>query len=396
MRILLCSLEPPLGRTNGLTLLVDGTLRALRSTHDVRLLAYGRAGEQGAYEQARMVEPPQLVTIAAKARALAEATARRQPWQAVTFADGLRRPVREEIARFEPDVVHVVSGRLAGLGDVLADVPTVLSAIDAWHLNADAATAAASGARRLFLAGQGRLVRRFEATAFRRFDRVAVITERDRDALLEVAPGLRVVVVPHGIDMERFTEEAARGPRRGIVFHGVLSYPPNIDAACRLAGDILPLVQAAVPEASVTIVGRDPAERVTDLADLPGVTVTGEVDDVRPWLTSASVYVCPMRAGGGLKNKLLEAMASGTACVATRMAVEGLDVRHDEHVLISDDDDELAAATVRILREPAVAARLAVAARQLVETDHVWSSVNPAYTQLYGDILVERADVGAA
>ena len=111
-----------------------------------------------------------------------------------------------------------------------------------------------------------------------------------------------------------------------IVFTGAMNYPPNIVAADFLARLLLPRVRTVRPDTQLVIVGREPDPRVLGLAALDGVDVTGAVDDIRPWLQSAQVFVCPMLSGTGIKNKLLEAMASGLPCVATPLALQGLNV----------------------------------------------------------------------
>jgi glycosyltransferase involved in cell wall biosynthesis len=398
MRVLVCALEAPLPPPNGLNLLVEGTLGPLRRDHDVRLLALRAAAQDPRAElpASRLVPAPRLGGAGAVGAYLA-GYLRRRPWQVGAFERGIRVALAEEIARFDPDVVHVISGRLAGVWPEIGDKASILTAIDAWHLNADAAVAASRGVRRAALRAEAGAVRRFEAAAFGQFDRVAVITEGDRDALREVAPDLPVVVVPHGVDGTRYewTAPVQRSPGR-IMLHGVLSYPPNIDAARVLVHEVLPVVRREVPEAHVILVGRSPTPAVLALAEEPGVEVTGEVDDVRPWLASASVYACPMRHGGGVKNKVLEAMALGVPCVATSVATRGLDVEAGRDLIVEDDPATFAAAVVGVLRDPSLGAHLGAAGASVVRRAHSWDAVGEAYGRLYTEVVAARRGAGGA
>ncbi|HVD09152.1 MAG TPA: glycosyltransferase, partial [Gaiellaceae bacterium] len=316
MRILICTLEAPLPPPNGLRLMVSALVRELRREHDVRIVGF-RAPDQkeGADDGFMRLLPRPNPSPVSDVAWLLRAAARRRPLHADLIAGRIAGPLFEEIERFRPDVVHVASGRLAGLGKLLSGRPSVLAALDAWHLNVEARALLAGGVRRRLLLGEAARVRRFEAAEYPRFPRIVVVSDADREALLAVDHRLPISVIPNGVDVEAYAPDpaAVRDPDR-IVFTGVMSYAPNVSAAELLAKRVYPRVRAARPSARLAIVGRSPAPRVSALAG-PGVEVTGEVPDIRPWLTSSRVYACPMVSGTGIKNKLLEAMASGLPCV---------------------------------------------------------------------------------
>jgi len=158
---------------------------------------------------------------------------------------------------------------------------------------------------------------------------------------------------------------SGRHPHR-LLLTGTFSYPPNIEAARELVGAILPLVRSEVPDATVELVGREPGRDVTALAG-PATVVVGPVPDMAPHLAHASVLVVPLRSGGGTRLKILEAMAAGLPVVSTAKGVEGIAATPGEHLLIAETSEEIAAAVVRLCRQPALGLRLATAARSLVD-----------------------------
>ena len=368
-------------------------LEEFRREHEVRVLAL-RAADQEADSQeqnhVRLVPRPQTARLG-DAAALVQAFVRRRPLRADAMAASLAGPLREELEEFDADVVHVTSGRLAALGRTLTGRRSVLGALDAWHLNVEARALVASGARRRLLRGEAARVRRFEASEYRRFGRVVVVSEADRAALREVDPMLAVSVIPNGVDARQFAPapSSVRDSSR-IVFTGVMSYAPNVLAADFLAREVFPLVRAARPDARLAIVGRAPAPRVRALAELRGVEVTGEVEDLRPWLGASGVYVCPMISGTGIKNKLLEAMACGAACVATPLALQGLRVTAGRELLVGTTAQELAHGLLRVLGDDACRERLGHAARRYVLREHDWGSVAHAYQDVYRELQADR------
>jgi glycosyltransferase involved in cell wall biosynthesis len=162
-----------------------------------------------------------------------------------------------------------------------------------------------------------------------------------------------------------------------------MSYAPNVTAAEFLARRILPRVGEAFSSVRLVLVGRGPSSSIRALGALPGVEVVGEVPDMRPWLSRAGVYVCPMLTGTGMKNKLLEAMANGLACVATPLAVQGLAVTHGQDILMGSTEEELARHVIRLIQEPVLADRIGVAGRAYVRSRHTWTSMAARYEQIY-------------
>jgi glycosyltransferase involved in cell wall biosynthesis len=360
VRILICSLEAPLPPPNGLRVQVSALVEELRKEHEVRVLA--------------LQMPDQAAPVDSELRLIRwTGSAERQ----------LRTPFLEEIERFQPEVVHVTSGRLARLGSQLGGRPSVLAALDAWHLNVVAEAGLASWIGRLTKGIQAWTVRRFERSEYRRFDRVVVVSEEDRRAILEVAPRLRIEVIPNGVDAEAFDWDGTRRDRGLIVFTGVMNYAPNVTAARFLAHEVLPLVRRSLPSARLALVGRDPIRQVRALGELPGVEVVGEVPDLRPWLSRAGAYACPMLTGTGIKNKLLEAMANGLPCVATPLALQGIAANPGEEVIVGSTEEELADHLARLLLDAGLADRVGAAGRAHVRANHTWAFVAQEYERVY-------------
>jgi glycosyltransferase involved in cell wall biosynthesis len=382
MRILICASSAPLPPMNGFRLLVAALERELRRGHTVTTVALLRK------DQARPVQADRagaLVTVPPPpdgpmhvAAGLATASVLRRPLNADRLADAIAPHVLERCRKFQPDVALVASGRLAALGRRLHGLPRVLLGVDARHLNIAAKARLAGPVRAAALRDEaGRVIRAMNRD-YADFHRVVVVTEEDRRAVLDVAPSLDVVAIPNGVDTDVFRPDRHAPTTDRIVFTGTMDYAPNEAAAELLATRILPRLRTTHPEIELALVGRNPSAAVRRL-DGDGVIVTGEVPDVRPWLTSSRVFVAPMTTGTGVKNKVLEAMACGCPTVLTSLAAQGLSCQAGRDVVVRDGIDAFAAAVRDLLSEPRAAARLGRAARDYVLRQHSWPSVAERY-----------------
>ncbi|MGH2995851.1 MAG: glycosyltransferase family 4 protein [Gaiellaceae bacterium] len=395
MRILICASDAPLHPTNtGFRRQLMGLVPELGRRHDVRLLGYRHPNQSSdaAVEADMRIVPFVKPGPAGNVRDLALAAILRRPARAERLVRGLRKPLREELERFRPDIVHVGPGKLAWLKNELAGRPKVLGVMDTWHLNVDARAEAATGLRaRLFQADAAR-IRRFEASEYRGFDRVVVSNEGDLAELRERDPTLPFALIPIGFDASAYAPDpSAVVDRTRIMFHGAMGYAPNVRAVEHLARAILPRVRAVRPDARLAIVGRDPAPRVLDLASLPGVEVTGGVDDMRAWLTGSRVWAGPFLDGTGIKTKLLEAMATDLPCVVTPLGHRGLDdVTSGEQLLVGSTEEDLAAHLVRVLEDDALAQALGRTGGEYVRASYDWPAVGRAYERLYEQVLAEN------
>jgi len=230
-------------------------------------------------------------------------------------------------------------------------------------------------------AREARKLGAFEAKVARGVDTSLFVSEAEA-ALFRLQSGLagdRVRAVENGIDTDRFDPVrpfSAVGEGEGplAVFTGQMDYRPNIDAVHWFVADILPLIRAVHPAARFAIVGRAPSEAVRALGVIPGVIVTGEVPDVRPWLAAADAVVAPLLLARGVQNKLLEAMAMARPVVASAAAATGIDATPDEHLLVADDAEAMAAGVVRLFDDPAGADRMGRAARERMIARYGWDA----------------------
>jgi sugar transferase (PEP-CTERM/EpsH1 system associated) len=234
---------------------------------------------------------------------------------------------------------------------------------------------------------QWRRLRRYEAQVCRRADRVLAVSDADAAMLRKLVPGLNVTVVPNGVDTQAYRPDASlshlRIPENALVFTGTMDFRPNVDAVLWFADKVLPRVQAQVPEVCFYVVGQRPHRRLEGLRGDPAITLTGWVEDTRPYIASAAVYVAPLRIGGGTRLKLLEAMAMGKAVVATRLGAEGYPVADGGELLLADTPDDFAAAVVMLLRAPERRAELSRTARNFVEQQYDWRAIVPRVEQVY-------------
>lgn len=222
-------------------------------------------------------------------------------------------------------------------------------------------------------------MQRFERNRVRLFSGIIAVSTRDAATLQTWAPAASVCVVPNGADCSHLVPLDVVPDPGAIVFLGTLSYAPNRDAVEHLAGDILPRIRRAVPGATLYVVGRQTDALAPSLQHAPGVVFTGYADDVRPHLARAQVVVVPLRAGGGTRLKILEAMAMRRPVVSTTLGAEGLDLTPGEHLLIADGADRFAAAVVRLLGDRAAAERIADQGRRAILARYDWRSITRHY-----------------
>jgi len=230
--------------------------------------------------------------------------------------------------------------------------------------------------RRALLGLEWRKMRRYENRACSRADLTITVSDDDRLLLQQDDPESRIVAIPTGVDVEYFdADDGTLEQPLEIVFTGSMDWHPNEDAMRYFITGILPLIRREAPDVSLTIVGRNPSRQLCDTAATAGVAVTGTVDDVRPYIRRAAVYVVPLRIGGGTRLKIYEALAMGKAVVSTTIGAEGLPLEEGAHILRADDPDTFARKVLDLLRNRAQRKELGTAGRRLMEQEYSWSRV---------------------
>lgn len=238
---------------------------------------------------------------------------------------------------------------------------------------------------------EGFKLRRYEKRLAIAFNHCTVIAPREKETLESYQLRVPITVIPNGVDLDYFQNRETDYEPNSLVFLGRMDYFPNIDGVTHFCQEILPLIRRDLPEARFTIVGSNPVAQVKGLARIPGVSVTGSVPDVRPFVHRAAASVVPLRVASGIQNKVLESMAMRVPVVATSRAAQGVDAVPEEHLLVDDSPQGFAAKVLRVLKDPAERQRLADAGRRQVEAKHSW----PACLRILEELL-ESSSQGAA
>jgi glycosyltransferase involved in cell wall biosynthesis len=295
--------------------------------------------------------------------------------------------LRDRLAARRYDVVHFFGGiQVYEFGFLAAGTPRIIVPYESHGLLLERAVAAATGiGERLRLRGELAGTRRFERTMYRGFDRVVLICDVDAGYLRRLAPDLPIVVIPNGVDGEYFAPRAPAGGPPALIFVGNFAYGPNQRAATSLVREVLPSVRETIPEIRLTLVGASPPPPIERLAG-DGVTVTGWVPDIRPYLAAATCFVSPLAQGAGLRNKILEAMAMGVPVVATPLSCDGIGVTPGRDVLLGATPAALARQVVALLGDETLRQRVGQAGRALVTREYTWETVASRYETLYAEV----------
>jgi polysaccharide biosynthesis protein PslH len=233
---------------------------------------------------------------------------------------------------------------------------------------------------------------RYELSLAARFALLVAIAADEGRELAERGVTTPIAVSPMGVDTRAITPATAASEEAGlVVFVGFFGHQPNVDAACWLVRDVLPLVRAEAPQAHVALVGREPTPAVQALSSPGTVDVTGEVADVRPWLARAAVVVVPVREGGGVRGKLVEAWAAGRPVVTTTLGAAGLAATGGDNVLVADDAPAMASAVARLLADRSLRERLGARGRATAEASYDWDAIAAAHLGYYEQLLGRRA-----
>ena len=234
---------------------------------------------------------------------------------------------------------------------------------------------------------QWRKLRRFERRVCQQADRVVCVSEADAGAVQQLDPALQPHVIPNGVDTEFYRREAVTPlelPPHSLIFTGTMDFRPNVDAMLWFAQDVLPLVKRDVPDVHLYIVGQRPHMRLDVLRVDPAITITGAVEDTRPYTCAAEVYVVPLRMGGGTRLKLLEALALQTPIVSTTLGAEGFPVTSGQELLLADEPLGFARAIVELLADRDRAQALGTAGRVFAVDHYDWRQIVPKFEEVYG------------
>ena len=315
-------------------------------------------------------------------------------YRSATYRNALERLVRERrfdavVCDFLPPIVNLPA---------ILPCPALLFThnveAEIWRRHTENAT---NPVTRFLLGEQWRRMLRFERAALERFDLVLCVSEADRHtfgALYPDALKAPAHVIKTGVDTDYFAPMTARASRPAhLVFTGSMDWLPNEDGMQYFVREILPRIRQVEPQTTLSIIGRAPTPAVKRLAEIPGIEVTGRVDDVRPHIADGSVYIVPLRIGGGTRLKIFEAMSMGKAVVSTTVGAEGLPVTPGHDIVIADEPARFAQAVVHLIRDGELRRRIETEARRIVVDRYDWSAVTEDFEEALASL--RRSGVAA-
>ena len=401
-RILLLTPQLPYPPQQGTSLRNFHLLRALAQRHDVTLLSFAerdRAADTTRLAELARVLPPIAVPERTTGQRLRGLLTSRAPDMArrlhsAALAAALADALRDEVF----DVVQIEGIELAWTMPLIRETaPGTRIVLDCHNaetelqrraLRADCRQPRRWPAAAYSAAQVGRLAR-FEREALRAADAIIAVSEEDRRQLMALAePAKPIAVIPNvvAVDDYQWAGPVPDEARFDLVFTGKMDYRPNVDGVLWFAEAIWPLVRQARPATTWAIVGQRPHTRLAALGDVPGITLTGRVDQVQPYLAGAGVYVLPLRIGSGTRLKLIEAMAAGCAVVSTTIGAEGFALESGREAIVADTPEAFAAAVRALLDDPARRVALGERAR-VFAAQYDWQRVGPLLDEVYDELL---------
>jgi glycosyltransferase involved in cell wall biosynthesis len=304
-------------------------------------------------------------------------------WTSHTYAAAVESAAKS----WQPDVVHVayhVMGQyLSALDDSKA--PLVLTEHEPGSRAAPFITASNSIARLLNRFDRNAWLR-YESDVIRQVQAVVVFTENDRRAIESLAPGASIVRIPLGTELLARPLDPLGSIPRNLLFFGNFTHPPNVDAAMRTIRKIFTPLQTRFPDLELNVVGDKPPAELTRLAN-GKIRVTGCVPDLLPYINRASIFIAPLRVGGGMRLKVLETLAAGKAVVASSLAVEGLDVVNGETLWLAESDAEFCQAVSYLLAHPEKRVAMAKQAREWACVNVTWDKSIDEYDALHARLI---------
>lgn len=392
MRIFFLAQRVPYPPDRGDKITTANEVRHLARTHEVHVFCLA----DGADDLAQ-AEPLRGIVASVTAVLVSPAMARLRAARALLLGQSLtvgmlsekalRRAVQAAARRMPPDLVIVYSSNVAQHALALGGVPRIMQFADLDSRKfADLGTRAAWPMRWVY-ALEGRRLLAWERRIAHEFSHSLLCTEAEVADFRALIPGASVSFLGNGVDLDYFAPGHAVPEEDFLVFTGVMDYAANVDAMVWFCAEVLPRIREQRPGVRLAIVGSRPNATVQRLAELPGVTVTGRVPDVRPWLGRATVFVAPLRLARGIQNKVLEAMASGVAVVASPAAFRGTGLAAGEGIVPAESAGDFARAALDLLGDPGRRAEIARRGRAAMERDFTWAAQLARLDQVIADAV---------
>jgi polysaccharide biosynthesis protein PslH len=405
MKILVMTTKSPYPLFEGRALRTYNLIKQAALHHEIHLLSFVQNQEDlDGIEHMRgicpVVEFEKLYFEGSKGQLLQDAVSElfsRAPLPVVKYqTSAMQARLRRLMADHHYDLIHLDMLHLAPYMDLCGSTPVCLVEHNVEHVILDRrADTETRPLHKAYLRYQARKLKHFEARACGQAGHVVTVSELDAQQLRELSPGARVTSVPNGVDTEFFT--AGEQPHRpnSLVFVGGFTWFPNLDAIRYFCDEVLPLVTKVVPDLMLTVIGKQPDSAVVDeIARHPNVRLTGQVDDIRPYVDEAAAYVVPLRIGGGTRLKILDALSMSKAIVSTSVGCEGLNVTDGQSILVADTPQAMARTIIDIFQQPELAQRIGRAGRALVEREYDWRAVGKGLMTVYTDTAARTGAQG--
>jgi len=379
MRVLLVCHRFPYPPASGSKIRAFHILKHLSREHEVTVAAPYRSEEEeregkGLEEHCHRVLGERIHPVAAQLRMAGNLLTPTPSSMGYFRAPRLVRRIREETQARPFDLIFVHCSSVAPWVSQVTGVPKVLDFVDMDSQKWLAYAKVHRFPRSLGYWIEGTKLRRAEESLARRFDVCTCATPAELETYESYATGVPGDWFPNGVDPDYFRPSGEPYDPDTISFVGRMDYYPNAKCMVDFCARVLPLVRARRPEAKLVIVGADPVPAVRRLGELPGVTVTGSVKDVRPYVRRAALTIAPLEIARGTQNKVLESLSMGVPCVASGLAAKGVDCVAGEHLLAASTPEGYAEAILRILEDPGERQRLAEAGRARMLSHHTWKS----------------------
>ncbi|MCL5263751.1 MAG: glycosyltransferase family 4 protein [Chloroflexi bacterium] len=394
MRILLLLAESPLPLTNGVRLRTYHLLSALVRKHEISLLSFYHSTEdmEGLKQMASRVAHVEAVRGVDHASFLDYVRGSISPTP-FYVERGKGKDMQVALARqlesHEYDLLFVSDVRMAHYAIPYRSIPRLIDACDASSLSYRRGFYRTTHLlQRIHFLQLWLKMQRYESKMYSLFDLCTVVSPVDAATLQKNVSGLNVAVVPNGVDSGYFRPgECVLEREASLIFVGRLDYPPNVDAVRHFVNHIFPHVRRQVPSAHFVIVGRNGSQESLGLRGAANVEVVGAVPDIRPFVWENTAFVCPLRFGSGVKNKVLEAMAMAKPVVGTPIACEGLDLVPGEHIMVASSTADTVGSIIDLFSDSQKRVQLGLRAREVVETKYSWAAAADRLDALIEEVV---------